>query len=483
MSNLNQIELLNIENPIIPINNIDGEFSDGADVPQEDVNSNDNIIFQKEEDSSINFVQNYKNTGYFGIKGDREFSCILNLVVSAIGGGCFGFPYIIYEGGIIVAIILFIFVTFSTYYSIDLLRSFVVDTKYFSFALITEKTLGPKWLKIYAVSSFIVYTSMEVTYLSSIYLYVKTMYNLDGGLFDIFYFLISFIIEIIICIYITKIKYMHFLSIISLISFFLLILSLIIISIVANCTNEVSNKFSSHNLFFPDLLPNTFINKLLKISKYLMIYAFGYSYHSTFPTIIGSLNNVNNINTKKVHIISFSLIFIGYLCISLCGFIFSNEVPTEIFQENDDLFKGVWASLRKPFKYSLIIFLLFLIPIRFIVLRDNYITIFRKKKVTFFKELAIVAIFIFLCNIIVFCVAEFEKYLKHLQIKTLVQSIGGFFGLIISFCLPVVNYVSVNGKKKLKSIIGYIILLIFVLTGILSTGHTFYQIIIGEDKH
>ena len=56
------------------------------------------------------------------------------------------------------------------------------------------------------------------------------------------------------------------------------------------------------------------------------------------------------------------------------------------------------------------------------------------------------------------------------------------FGVIISFCLPVINYVSVNGKRKLKSIIGYLITGFFVIVGFLSLSYTIYKIIIGEDK-
>jgi hypothetical protein len=211
-----------------------------------------------------------------------------------------------------------------------------------------------------------------------------------------------------------------------------------------------------------------------------MIYVYGYSYHSTFPTIIGSLHSVNNTITKKVHLISFGIICVAYFLISIFGFILSNEVPTEIFQEDDKYFVGGWATLRKPFKYSLIIFLLFLIPIRFIVVRDNYIILIGQQRITFFKELTIVVIFIFICNILVFCVAEFETYMNHLQIKNLMQAFGGFFGVIIAFCLPVVNYVSINGKKKIKSIIGYIILGIYLITGLLCGGNTFYQIFSGK---
>lgn len=482
---------MSIPNQIEPFDNdINMNVSGNSDIIDENLdeeNSNDNIIFEH-NNNSLESNKQSKDRVFCGIHSSGQLSCILNVAVSAIGGGCFNFPYIMYEGGILVSFLIFFFVSLSVYYSIDLLRSFVVDSKNFSFALMTEKILGPKWLKTYALCSFAIYTSMEVSYLSSIFSYVKGMYkNLDTTLFRILYFSISIIIEIIICLYITKISYMHFLSIISIFCFLIILFSLIVISIVRNCTDDF-RKFTVHNLFFPDLSPDNFINKLLKIASYIMIYVYGYSYHSTFPTLIGNLKVVENKTTRKVHIISFSIISIAYLLISVFGFILSEKVPSEIFQDKDDLFSDTWQTLRRPFKYSLIIFLLFLIPIRFIVLRDNYITLIGKKKMTFFRELPIVSLFIFICNILVFCINQYEENNENEEtneqsrIKPLVQAFGGIFGVIISFCLPVVNYVSVNGKTKVKAIIGYIILAIFSIFAILSTGQTFYQIFAGETK-
>ncbi len=431
--------------------------------------TNDNIIFQ--DDSSESKDRKTINKGV-----DNEFSCVLNIVVSAIGGGCFAMPFIVYQGGIIVSLLIFIFVTFSVFYSVDLLRSFVVDTKFFSFALMTETILGPKWLKVYAFCSFTIYTSMEVGYLSSIFMYVKGMYGLSSPLSIILYFVISTIIEIIICLNITRIPNLRCLSITTMFCYIIMLISLIIVSIIANATGEVKGKFTNDKLFFPDIYPDTFVNKIFLMSSYVMVYTFGYSYHSTFPTLIGTLKGVTHPNTKKVHYISFGVIFLSYLLISIFGYLLSNNVPTEIFQDNDDLVKGVWTSLRTPFKYILIIFLLFLIPIRFIVLRDNYITLIGKKKMTFFKELIIVGFFMIICNILVFIVSEFEEKLEELQIKNMIQAFGGMFGVIITFCLPVINYVAVNGKYKIRSLIGYVILAMFVLIGILSTCHSFYQI-------
>ena len=206
-----------------------------------------------------------------------------------------------------------------------------------------------------------------------------------------------------------------------------------------------------------------------------MVYTYAYSYHSTFPTLLGSLYNVNHSNTKKVHKISFGIISMAYLLLTIFGFILSNKVPNEIFQEKDDFFNEDWKTIKRPFQYCLIIFLLFLIPIRFIVLRDNYITLIGKRKVTFFKELTIVGIFLLICNILVFCIAEFDEYLEKFQIKNTTQAFGGIFGVVISFVLPVINYSSVNGKKKIKSIIGYTILAFYILISIMEIIRIFYD--------
>ena len=186
---------------------------------------------------------------------------------------------------------------------------------------------------------------------------------------------------------------------------------------------------------------------------------------------------------EKVHLISFGIIFGAYLITTIFGFIMSDNVPTEIFKyDNSNYFKGGWEYLIIPYKIVLCAFYLTLIPLRFIVLRDNYITLIGEKKMTFFKELLIISIFIFICNIFVFGVQLFDGINKNLNIKSLIQAFGGIFGVIISFVLPVINYKSVNGIKKIKSIIGYIISGIFGIAALLSTANSIYQIIFKENK-
>ena len=92
--------------------------------------------------------------------------------------------------------------------------------------------------------------------------------------------------------------------------FSLMLVSLIIVSIAANIFGNVKEKFTSNNLFFPGVYPPNCLNRMFHMSLYIMIYNFCYSYHSTFPTILGNLKGVTQAKTKRVHFISFTFIFI-----------------------------------------------------------------------------------------------------------------------------------------------------------------------------
>ena len=476
---MTEMETFDIENPP-NLYKRGSSSSSNTNLSEEVAGSNDNIIFQ-EDSVEIGKKKNQLHKEYCGIRSDSDLCCILNLTVSAIGGGCFSFSYLIYEGGIIVNTFIFIFVTACVYFSIDLLRSFVVDTKYFSFALMTETILGSKWLNIYAFSSFVVYLSMVINYLTSIYVYIKGMHDIEAWLYYIIYYSIAIIIEIIICLYISKMNnMMHFLSIVSFISFFLIVLVLVIMSSVGNLKGKVGSKFNSENLFFPKIIKKDFITIILRISSYITEYVFAYSYHSTFPTVLGNLKKVNNKNTKYIHLVSFSIVVSAYFLIALFGFMVSDDIPIQLFKEKDKNLE-VGGVLRKPFKILMVIYLLTLIPIRFIAIRDNYITLFGKRKIKIFSELTIIIIFILFCNLCVYGLTFYEEDIDF-DIRTLIQGFGGIFGVIISFCLPVINFTSVNGKRKLKSLLGYIITGFFILVGILSFFYTINKIFNGNEE-
>ena len=136
-------------------------------------NITENIAYKSEDDDfMIKEMEPIKEprVSYCGIKSDSKFSAIINLTSSAIGGGCLNFPAIIKSIGLPFTIGIFLFVTLCIYYTIDLLRYFVVDTKFFSFALMTNEILGKKWLKIYAIISlFFLYYNRDTLFRNDIY--------------------------------------------------------------------------------------------------------------------------------------------------------------------------------------------------------------------------------------------------------------------------------------------------------------------------
>ena len=108
------------------------------ELEEKDINSNkssndidDMIIFQNDEI----LIHSDEKISFLGISNDSQLSIIINIVCSAIGGSCFNFPFIIEKLGLPLTLVIFILVMISVYYTIDLLRSFIIDTKYFSLTL------------------------------------------------------------------------------------------------------------------------------------------------------------------------------------------------------------------------------------------------------------------------------------------------------------------------------------------------------------
>jgi hypothetical protein len=154
------------------------------------INDNDN-----DNDASEQLIESKENNNKkecifctFNLNG---WFSIINLVTGALGTGVLAFPSIVYYIGIANGMICFIVVALSNYFSLDLLRRFVVDTKLFSYATITNSTLGFFWLIMYAISSFIIYMMSIACYLKLLY---KISVSLISGIGDkfvakFFYFL------------------------------------------------------------------------------------------------------------------------------------------------------------------------------------------------------------------------------------------------------------------------------------------------------
>ena len=431
-----------------------------------------NLLIQTEE----NLMNSDEKISFFGISSNNQISIIINIVCSAIGGSCFNFPFIIEKLGLPLTLIIFILVMISIYYTIDLLRRFIIDTKYFSFALMTEKIIGTNWMKVYVICSLIFYLSIEINYISEIFTIISKLVGISGKedyIKIIVYFIVTIIFEVFICSYSSNIKKVHIISFFAFICFLVILISVISLGLI-NLSIE-KDKLSYENLIATDTDNN--LDLFFFINSYSIVYIYGYSYHSSFPTLLGNFqNNLDEKNSKNVQIISFIIIGISYLLITFFGYLLKSDVPEILFIKDESIESNVFEII---FKIIICLFEFTVISLRFIVIRDNYTTLFGKENMSFIKDLFITTIILISCNIAAYFTNENEIGFNILS--NFMQLFGGIFGVIICYALPVIIYIGANGRRKVKSIIGYILTGIFLFVGIVSVCHSVYGIFHNND--
>ena len=279
-----------------------------------------------------------------------------------------------------------------------------------------------------------------------------------------FFFLISCIIEILLCIFTNKISKIHYLSLIVVCLFIIILLVLIIKTIIVFKDGE----FKSFDLFTiedKDHNKNTNWTSFLFIMAKIIELFYGFIYHSSFPTLLSGLDNISNENTKKVQNISYIVLVIIYAIFTFFGCSFYDEHLNLTFEE------GVTISnkfLKCSFTCVLILLFLTLIPIRYIVIRDNYSSLFGQEELPLKYEIIITSICLIINNLIVYFTGNSNNFISQVM-----HYFGGALGVFICFVLPVISYIAINRKVKLRAIIGYIIAGIFIVIGFFSIFYNF----------
>ena len=405
-------------------------------------------------------VQNVKNDISFNL---NEIICIMNILSTALGIGAFTFPYILYEIGVINSLLIYIFVSMSIYYSLDLLRRFVVDSNLFSYSSITQTTLGNCWLKIYAIFTFIFYMSNIVNYINIIFNILKSMYGFLNNIFPkILYFILTFSLELLLCLFTADLNKIYILSIIAFIIFITILFFIIIKAIIFLSTEN--DRFKYFNLISIQNSSTGWDNFLVIISKFIEFF-YGFIYHSTFPSLLSRLNNIDDRSSKKVQIISYILLNIIYIFFLLFGFSFYDKDSDFIFGKNIDI--SIYF-LEIIFKCILVILFMTLIPIRYIVIRDNYTSLIGKEELPLKYEFLITSICLIINNLVVYFTGDSKSF-----ISKLIHYFGGVLGVFISFVLPFISYIAINEKSNLRIIFGYIIVGIFIVIGFFSVFYNF----------
>lgn len=427
------------------------------------VNNNRSSGFtcDEDEEEDTNIPNKEENNYYFIL---NELICIVNILGTALGIGVFTFPYILYEIGVINSLFIFIFLSASVYYTLDLLRRFVVDSKLFSYSKITQTILGNFWLKTYAIATFLFYMSNIVNYLKIVYDLAKNMMEfLNDILPKIFYFILTFVIEIILCLYTNNNSKIFIFSLIVFVSSIIILFIVVIKGIIFLSTEDDKFKYFS---FFEIKNYHSGWDSFLLITAKFIEFFYGYVYHSTFPTFLSDLENLEN--TKKIHNTSYFSIFVYYFIFSFFGLFSINDKnlkKKQLFVSGEDLEEN--TALICIFKTILIIYFFSFVPLRYIIIRDNYTSLIGKDVLPIKIEIIITTICLLIINLVVYF-ANYENL-----ISDIILIFGGFFGVFIGFVLPVIIYISINGKTKKRSIIGYIIAGIFIFIGFFSIFYNF----------
>lgn len=402
----------------------------------------------------------------------NELFCISDILSSALGVGAFTFPYILYEIGVINSLFIFIFVSICVYYSLDLLIRFVVDSKLFSYSATTQTTLGNCWLKVYAISTFLFYMGNIVNLINFVYNIISSMINFkddddkDNQLIKIPYFLATFTFELFLCLFTNDINKIHIFSIIVSI-IFIIILFFVIIKAIIFLSSDNDNKFEYFSFFS---LPNSSSgwDCFLTIMSKFIVFFYGYIYHNTFPIFLNCLEKVDDQNTKKIHNASFFIIFIIYFLFSFFGLFLinrDNKDYKQLFVNEKDLEEN--NPLACIFKCILLLLFISLIPIRYLVIRDNFAPIIGQNQMSKLIEIIITCVCLIIANLVVYF-SDFDNLISNI-----ILIFGGCFGVFICFVLPVINYIAINGRTKMRSMIGYAVTGIFIVIGFFSIFYNF----------
>jgi len=309
-------------------------------------------------------------------------------------------------------------------------------------------------------------------YMSCIINYLVILYNFTNSMLDfikerwgkLIYFLISCSIEIILCIFTNKISKIHYLSLIVVFIFFIIIIVLIIKSIIVFINDEYTS-FSLFTIEDDNIHNITNWNIFLILMAKIIEFFYGFIYHSTFPTLLSRLNNIDDRSSKKVQIISYILLNIIYIFFLLFGFSFYDKNSDFIFGKNIDISN---YFLEIIFKCILAILFMALIPIRYLVIRDNYTSLIGKEELPLKYEFLITSICLIINNLVVYFTGDSKSF-----ISKLIHYFGGVLGVFISFVLPFISYIAINEKSNLRIIFGYIIVGIFIVIGFFSVFYNF----------
>ena len=101
-----------------------------------------------------------------------------------------------------------------------------------------------------------------------------------------------------------------------------------------------------------------------------------------------------------------------------------------------------------------------LIPLRWSLLKESLISFFKDNQINKKVDVTITVVMLIIMN---------YSLLFIENVVNIIGFVGGIFGVLVCYFIPLFIYIGIFGKKKVTSFIGYILLIFFGIIGVIST--------------
>jgi amino acid permease len=426
-----------------------------------DVESKNYYIYDKDAPNSQRTCWNR----FFGpIRAGSLRGSTMAMASITFGGGCLTFPYAVEQTGPAMALIVFAFVAFCSYYTLKILTQAGLRTKIMDYNQLLESVAGKKAVTFSDINNIILCIGVIMSYMISVYGFALSIghefFGIDADSKTNKLILMSFCF-VFIQVPLSTLKNISTLQYASIVGTFTLIYSIIVIIIEMffYLSDNIEKK-----------VPITWVKPLnFNYLDTFSTFLFGFSSHNGILQVYYELKNHNTRRTRKVLVGSFIIELILYIGIAYAGyFSIINGVP-QVFLNRPDILKHDYYI--KIAKILLCICLHCTMAINFNIMRMSFKTMFfDNREIPFKYDFPIIIATYILANVVVFFVDK---------VSTILGIIGGVCTVVICFINPIIIHIKTNSKKLShpSNLFGIFVMVSISILGMGATVKAIYDFI------
>lgn len=421
----------------------------------------------EDPDNKLNPSPSFKQRWFGPLTEGGVRASTMSATAATFGTGCLTFPYIISEVGVIPGVLIFLLVSFSMLYTLHLLSQSSLNANIFNFGELTKKSVNNFCFIIYNVSTICFLIGAIMTYELTSYQFLMDIFSsffYEGDeekrvpikwKFAIIITVSCFCLQLPLCL-IKNLSQLKYSSLVATVS-------IILVTIITLITFFCKMSFENVQWVSSEKMKTvSWFLQLTMITNAFVVFMFGYLNHNGFLLVIKNLKNPNEKRINKVLFRSFIIECIFYLILGLSGYFINPELKNEFFINESEVNRIIYIIA----KAILIPCLQCLIPIRWNLLKESLASFFPRIEISSKVNLILTIVMLILMNYSLLFIGK---------VIDIIGFVGGIFGVMICYFLPLFIFVAIFGKTRFRSIVGYVFLVFFGIIGIISTEHSLFK--------